>query len=229
MNSGAQSIKAVLFDLDGTLLDRERSLVDFVQQQYGRFHHVLETVSQDRYVGRFVELDAQGHVWKDEVYQQLLSEFSLTNISWSLLLEDYVQNFQRHCLGFPGLHSMLQTLLAQGYQLGLITNGHTAFQRQTIQALGITHYFSTILISEAENVRKPAPEIFHRALNRLGVDAQEAIFVGDDPEADIRGAQGVGMRAIWKRRPFEYHCAWANAFCDDLAHLPGLIQQVMIC
>lgn len=227
MNSDAQRIKAVLFDLDGTLLDRERSLVDFVQQQHVRFRAVLEPVAPERYVARFVELDAQGHVWKDKVYQQLLAEFSLTNISWDLLLEDYVQNFQRHCRGFPGLHPVLQTLLAQGYRLGLITNGRTAFQQQTIQALGITDYFSTILISEAETVRKPEPEIFRRALRRLGVDAHNATFVGDDPAADIRGAQAVGMRAIWKRRPLERDCVWADAICDDLAQLPGFIQQIM--
>lgn len=229
MNADVQRIKAVLFDLDGTLLDRERSLVDFVQQQHVRFHAVLEPVAQARYVARFVELDAQGHVWKDKVYQQLLAEFSLTNISWSLLLDDYVQNFQYHCIGFSGLHAMLQALLAQGYRLGLITNGRTLFQQRTIQALDITKYFSAMLISEAEDVRKPAPEIFRRALHRLGVAAQEAIFVGDDPVADIRGAQAVGMRAIWKRRPLERACVWADAICDDLAQLSEMIQALEKC
>jgi putative hydrolase of the HAD superfamily len=228
MKSGAKQVKAILFDLDGTLLDRERSLVDFVQQQYVRFQPGLVTVPRSVYVARFVELDAQGHVWKDQVYQQLLAEFSLTHLAWGVLLEDYVENFQHHCVGFPGLHNMLQALLAQGYQLGLITNGRTVFQTQTIHALGIAPYFSTILISEAEHVRKPEPEIFQRALYRLGVDAREAIFVGDDPEADIRGTQGVGMRTIWKRRPLERACTWADGVCDDLAHLPEMIQQGMI-
>ncbi|CAN5816060.1 HAD family hydrolase [soil metagenome] len=225
MKANAQLIKAVLFDLDGTLLDREHSLLDFVQQQYRRFPAIVGSAPYPVYVMRFIELDARGRVWKDKVYQQLLAEFSLPDDAWPILLEDYVQNFQYYCVGFPGLHNMLQILRAQGYQLGLITNGRTTFQRQTIQALGITDYFATILISEAENIRKPAPEIFQRALSHLGVHAYEAVFVGDDPEADIRGAQKVGMQSIWKPSQLGDASTWADAICEDLGELPMLVQQ----
>ena len=61
------SIKAVLFDLDGTLLDRDASLRLFVRGQYHRISQ-LQAVDQENYAQRFIELDHHGFVWKDQVY-----------------------------------------------------------------------------------------------------------------------------------------------------------------
>ncbi|WP_313957655.1 HAD hydrolase-like protein [Paenibacillus sp. Y412MC10] len=70
-------IKGVLFDLDGTLLDRDASLLRFTEDQYERFPE-LQRVDRDQYIRRFVELDARGYVWKDKVYEQLVREMDLS-------------------------------------------------------------------------------------------------------------------------------------------------------
>jgi putative hydrolase of the HAD superfamily len=57
----------------------------------------------------------------------------------------------------------------------------------------------TVLTSEREGVRKPDAAIFDRALTRLGVDAASAWFVGDHPDADIRGASQAGLTAVWRK------------------------------
>ena len=67
-------IKAVLFDLDGTLLDRARSLIHFAEQQHYRWKDILGTIPLSIYVRDFVELDRNGHVWKDNsVCEDLLA------------------------------------------------------------------------------------------------------------------------------------------------------------
>jgi putative hydrolase of the HAD superfamily len=84
-------------------------------------------------------------------------------------------------------------------KLGIVTNGSIAAQEPKIQRLGLAALMDTVLISEREGVRKPEAEIFNRALDRLGVDAASAWFVGDHVDADIRGASEAGLTAVWRR------------------------------
>jgi putative hydrolase of the HAD superfamily len=217
-------IKAVLFDLDDTLLDRDASVLYFIEQQYERLQHLFDGVPPDEYARRFIELDDHGYVTKEVVYRQIESEFGLNGV-WPELLADFKSQFDAYCINLPGLDPMLKTLQAQHRQMGIITNGPSPFQEQKIEAMGITSYFSAILVSAAEGVKKPEAEIFRRALTRLGVEAHEAIFVGDNPHADIAGAQALGMQTIW-RRVAHWPCTSADAVVENLAELPAVIQQL---
>jgi putative hydrolase of the HAD superfamily len=219
-------VKSVLFDLDGTLLDRDKSIEQFITVQHDRLNDRLSHIPKIDYANRFIELDCNGHVWKDKVYQTLVDEFNIDRLSWQDLLQDYKTQFQFHCLPFPCLFEMLDVLKQQGYLLGIISNGRGEFQTQAISGLGIQDYFDTILISEIEQLRKPQPEIFHRAIERLGVSAQNSIFVGDNPEADILGAKNAGMQAIWKRSSHWLAAQAADATIDELSEIPAFLARV---
>ncbi|KJB86109.1 L-2-haloalkanoic acid dehalogenase [Paenibacillus sp. E194] len=210
-------MKAVIFDLDGTLLDRESSLLSFLEDQYVRFRG-LQKIDKQAFVNRFVELDCRGYVWKDAVYQQMIQECGL-DMSWEELLEDYITNFHRHCIGFPNLLEVLDLIKQQGLKLGLLSNGYGQFQYANVQGLGIEAYFDCILISEWEGLRKPDPAIFHRALYKLSVRAEEAIYVGDHPDNDVRASRAIGMTAIWKEDKYYEIPAEADAMIRDLLDL----------
>ncbi|PEY43440.1 L-2-haloalkanoic acid dehalogenase [Bacillus cereus] len=203
-------VKAVIFDLDGTLLDRDSSLKLFIKDQYKRYINELKHVPEVQYVTRFIELDSKGYVWKDKVYQQLLQEHSISSLTWEQLLEDYINNFHHNCIPFSNMEHVLQELKSRGILLGMITNGFTEFQLLNIGALGIDKYMDIILVSEQEGIKKPQAEIFLRALERLGVSPEESVYVGDHPNNDVIGARDVGMNAIWKKDTF-----WGNPFTDE--------------
>jgi putative hydrolase of the HAD superfamily len=219
-------LKAVLFDLDGTLLNRDKSIEQFIDAQYDRLNQHLSHVSKIDYANRFIELDSHGHVWKDKVYQALVAEFRIDAISWQELLHDYETQFQFHCVPFPFLVEMLNNLKEQGYLLGIISNGRGEFQMSAISGLGIKDYFDVILISETEGVRKPQPEIFHRAMTKLAVSPQESVFVGDNPEADILGAKSAKMYTIWKRNSQWLEPESADAIINELNELSLILTSL---
>lgn len=76
-------IIAVLFDLDGTLLDRDATIRAFIEDQYDRFYKRLHTVPKLTFVNRFIELDQHGYVWKDKVYKRLIGELALATFLFS--------------------------------------------------------------------------------------------------------------------------------------------------
>ena len=217
----------MLFDLDGTLLDREKSLIAFVSNQYDRLAPKLSSISKERYIKRFIDLDSNGYVWKDVVYEQLINEFHLTACPVKELLDDYISNFKYYCIPFPHLHSMLKELTLQNIKLGMITNGYGQFQLDNIQALGIEHYFDVILISEWEGIKKPTPDIFNRALAKLQVSAAYSMFVGDHAINDIEAAQNVGMKAMWKRNDAS-PTQKADVIINELNEIPIVVQQLVM-
>jgi len=217
------NIKAIIFDLDGTLLDRDLSLRSFIAAQYDRFLPAFKQISKQDYLEQFIQLDCRGHVWKDKVYQSLIKRFNITELTWQQLLNDYETQFKYYCIAIPTLKETLATLQQQNYLLGIITNGRGKFQARAIEGLKIRNYFDTILISETEQIRKPEPEIFYRALSRLKVSATESVYVGDNPDADIIGAKKAGLKAIWQRNSFWQEPQLADAVIDRLDEIPSIV------
>ncbi|MCS0824800.1 HAD family hydrolase [Cytobacillus firmus] len=218
-------IKAVIFDLDGTLLNRDESVRMFIETQYDRLNKLVGHIPKEKFVRRFIELDDRGYVWKDKVYRQLVKEFGITDITWEELFQDYLSQFKNNCISFPNLNSMLEELRTSNLVLGLITNGKGQFQMDNIKAMGIEEYFDIILISEWEGIKKPDPQIFKRALEQLNVTSNESIFVGDHPDNDIKASQNVGMKGIWKKN-FQWNDVEADFIVDDLGELPLIIENL---
>ncbi|PLR83361.1 L-2-haloalkanoic acid dehalogenase [Bacillus sp. V33-4] len=220
-------MKAVLFDLDGTLLDRDQSVHRFIVSQYDRFSNYLDHIPVDTYLTRFVELDCRGYTGKDMVYSKLVKEFNIPGCNWESLYDDYFTNFHVHCVPFPNLIRMLENLKRNSLILGVITNGYHDFQLKNIKALEIKHYFDVILVSETEGIKKPNPEIFKRAIDQLGVSTEESIFVGDHPENDIAAAKSAGMTAIWKKdEGWSMDETKADFIIDDLLELCSIYEEM---
>ena len=216
-------MKAVIFDLDGTLLNRDESVKRFIADQYNRLHRWVGHIAKEEYIARFIELDNRGYVWKDKVYQQLVEEYKIQTLNAEDLLHDYMNEFNKHCVPFPNLLSTLEQLKNSNIVLGIITNGFGQFQMDNIKALQIDTYFDVILVSEWEGIKKPDAQIFHNAMERLQVKPSESIYVGDHPENDVKAAKSTGMIAIWKKDQ-QWKQADADYIIDDLLELCTLVK-----
>jgi HAD superfamily hydrolase (TIGR01662 family) len=101
-------------------------------------------------------------------------------------------------------HALLEALRARGLKVALVSN--TVSPRWLVEPVlerqGLVDRVDAIALSSEVGKRKPHPAIFERALDELGIDATEALFVGDRVEADVLGASRVGMKtvqALWFR------------------------------
>ena len=186
----------LLFDLDQTILNRNASLICFISWQVNFFQLVPQEL-KDTFIKKFVELDNNGNVWKDIVYSQLIKDFDIKNFTVDELLESYITDFNKFSIGFDNVQKVISDLYQKGYKIGLVSNGKTPFQEHNFYALGLTQYFSTIIVSEAIGSRKPDKEIFAYACNQLNCSPSDCIFIGDNPKADIEGAKNVGMKTIF--------------------------------
>ncbi|NCU03687.1 MAG: noncanonical pyrimidine nucleotidase, YjjG family [Chitinophagaceae bacterium] len=98
---------------------------------------------------------------------------------------------------FPYTHEILQHLKDKNYKLHLITNGFEKTQWRKLDNSKLGHYFEEVITSEKSNSVKPNKEIFDYALRITGAELQQSIMIGDNLDADIKGAINSGMDSIF--------------------------------
>jgi len=131
---------------------------------------------------------------------------------------------------YPHLAQTLAHLRKAGYRIGLVSNtGRTwgRYLRPIQDELGIGKYFDVRVFSDEIRARKPDRRIFDRALERLHMEPEEVVHIGDDVEADVAGAKGTGMRAVWFNTGFwpEARTDRADAEIRDHKELPEVLAR----
>ena len=225
--AGAGVIKAVLFDLDETLIVRAGAIRAFIADQYRRFAAKLAGIDASAYAERFLAMEDNGRIPKDKVYPAFIAAMGITGVSPDMLLEDYRSNYANFAVLNPGARETVAAIRDGGRLTGIITNGNERVQLAKLDATGLADLFDTVVVSEAVGLRKPDPAIFRLAAANLGIATDAALFVGDNPEVDIVGAAGAGMQTAWFRNGLSWPeglLPRADADIDGLAevlHLPG--------
>ncbi|HEY3218300.1 MAG TPA: HAD family hydrolase [Candidatus Limnocylindria bacterium] len=118
--------------------------------------------------------------------------------------------------------------LASGQRLALVSNGAGDVQREKLGRTPFGRYLSPIVISMEVGFGKPDPRIFQNALEILGVDAEDAVMVGDSLARDVAGAHAAGIRAVWIDRggAGESSDAKPDARIERLSDLPAALDAL---
>lgn len=127
---------------------------------------------------------------------------------------------------YPDVPECLERLKSLGYPMAVVSNvSDHRMAEETLNKLGFSRYFKTLVTSAEVGWRKPHPAIFAEALRRLEVKPSEAVFVGDDPWADVHGARSAGMAAVLiRRKPVDGGLPTApDVVLSSLRELPDLL------
>ena len=189
---------AILFDLDETLIDRTQSIRQYAQRLQQDWPASLAPITVSAIADTIFAADDHGYRPREALCADLGHQLPWrTPPTVSELQAHWNTWFPLSSVARDGLVSTLSTLQAQGIRLGVISNGAVQRQQPKIDALQIRAYLSTVVISEAVQIKKPDPRIFALALAQVGCEASQAWFVGDHPVNDILGASAAGLQAIW--------------------------------
>jgi len=189
----------MLFDLDDTLLDRDKAVEKMfsviLQECYGE----VDLSVQNEMLHTFKEYDfrSYGNSDKVKVFESLFDDFPP---KYRLPGHSIMDFWNQH---FPDCFSINQDTLHIVNQIkihakvGIITNGFTQRQKAKIANTHLDSCFDMIMISDEVGYSKPDIRIFELALNKIGVQPEAALFVGDDLEKDIGGCQNANIKGIW--------------------------------
>lgn len=191
--------KAVLFDLDDTLLDRDDAVEKLFFIMLEKCYEDIDDSLKREMLQEFKEQDKRCYGQKDKT-KVLEAFFDSFPPKYRILHNDILAFWNQH---FPYCFSVNQDRLNILYRLksqvkvAIITNGTVHRQKAKIRSTNLHHYFDTIIISDEVGISKPDKRIFELALNKLNVQPEDTLFVGDDLERDIGGCQNANIKGVW--------------------------------
>lgn len=185
-------VRALIFDLDGTLVDtapdlmaatnHALSLIDRPPIPEARFRHLVGHGALNLIKRGIAETGASV---TDETVKRL----------YGALLDYYGANIATNSKVFPGLMPFLDRIKSHGIAMGVCTNKVEGLSHKLLNEIGLAHYFDAVVGGDTLAVMKPDVAPYNEVTKRLGVVSASSMMVGDS-ETDIRTAQNVGVPVI---------------------------------
>ena len=188
------SVRAVLFDLDGTLVDSAPDLTLAANKMLSALGYPQVNCTQVKgWVGdgvRSLVLRALTAIVGDVPDESLIEQ------GYGLFQRYYAESVYQDSTLYLGVHETLQTLKSSGLALACVTNKPSRFTKPMLEKSGLTGFFGAVVSGDDLSLKKPDPAPLEFAAEQLGVPLTACVLVGDSTN-DIRAAGAAGIPVLW--------------------------------
>lgn len=197
--------KYIIFDVDGTILDTEKAVLNSLQQ-------TLKTE------GRQYELEelrfALGIPGKETLERLNIEDINRVHANWAQLETEYAKDATL----FPGFETVIEHLGDSEAKLGIVTSKNKQGMVDTFSPLGLNSYFEQMITADDTTIHKPHPEPLLLCMDRLEANPSETIYIGDSIY-DMQSAKAAGIKfglALWGAKTTEKFDAADYIFNDPI-------------
>jgi HAD superfamily hydrolase (TIGR02253 family) len=222
-------VKAVIFDLDNTLVDFMRMKEEAIGAAIESMVDAGLNMPRERAREKIYAIYEKEGIEYQQVFDRFLEE-ELGEIDYKIHaagIVGYRRAREAALVLYPHVKLTLMELVKRGLKLAVVSDAPRQQVWLRLCSLGLEHFFDAVVAFEDTNTRKPDPAPFKEVLNLLSVRPDEALMVGDWPERDIEGAGGLGIRTVFTRygNTFGTEESGADYEIDDVFQLVRIVDR----
>jgi putative hydrolase of the HAD superfamily len=223
-------IKAVLFDLDNTLIDFMKMKRICSEEAISAMIDAGLPLSKEKGVKILYELYRKYGIENQKIFQEFLKKVS-GKIDKRILAQG-ISAYRKVKAGFlkpyPHVVSTLIKLRERGLKLGIVSDAPELQGWIRLADMGIIHFFDTVVTLGETGKKKPSKKPFGIALKKLDLKPEEILFVGEDPKRDIKGARSLGMKTALALYGLDYRTEDKEIIADyeikDVAQILKIVR-----
>ena len=223
-------IKAVIFDLDNTLLDFMKMKDYAVKAAIDGMIEAGLDIDPDKSYETIIGIYEEEGWENQQVFNDFLNKTigEVNNKYLAAGIVAYRRAREANLLLYPNVNHTLVELMKRGVKIAVVSDAPSREAWMRIYYLNLHHHFDVVLTFDDTNVRKPSPIPFEMALSQLNIDAEEALMVGDWPERDVVGAKKLGIRTIFARYGDAFGTVDSGADWDinDVYEIVGIVNEL---
>jgi len=226
-------IKAVIFDLDNTLMDFMTMKENAIKAAVKAMIDAGLNIEPGDAVGELYAIYDREGIEYQRVFDSFL-EKHLGKIDWKILSSGvvaYRKAREASLVTYPHVSMTLIGLLKKGMKLAVLSDAPRREAWLRLCYLQIQYLFDTVITFEDTGLKKPDVTPFEKVLSLIDVKPVETVMVGDWPERDLAGAREVGMHTVFARYGFAFSrkpigSEGADYVIDDIKYLPDVIDRI---
>ena len=223
-------IRAIIFDLDNTLLDFVKMKQFAVKASIRAMNEAGLNVDEESGYKDVMELYMttgwENQLVFDDYLKQTTGEVSNKILAAGVVA--YRRAREATLLVYPNVNKTLIELLKAQIRLAVVSDAPSREAWMRLYYLNLHHVFDPVLTFDDTGARKPSPKPFKLALDRMNVGPDEALMIGDWPDRDVVGAKQIGMKTIFARYGDTFGTSDSGADWDvnDIYEVVGIIKEL---